>query len=35
MLNLKLATDSRWVTIVESNLEEILTDNARHNLIVF
>ncbi|GEQ86065.1 tRNA 2-methylthio-N6-isopentenyl adenosine(37) hydroxylase MiaE [Patiriisocius marinistellae] len=28
MLNLKLATDPRWVTIVESNLEEILTDHA-------
>ncbi|MFC7357759.1 tRNA-(ms[2]io[6]A)-hydroxylase [Jejudonia soesokkakensis] len=28
MLNLKLATDPRWVDIVESNLEEILTDHA-------
>lgn len=28
MLNLKLATDPRWVTIVESNIEEILTDHA-------
>ena len=28
MLNLKLATDPRWVTIAESNLEEILTDHA-------
>lgn len=28
MLNLKLETDPRWVTIVESNLEEILTDHA-------
>ncbi|WP_395045292.1 tRNA-(ms[2]io[6]A)-hydroxylase, partial [Flavobacterium sp.] len=25
---LKLATDPRWVTIVESNIEEILTDHA-------
>ncbi len=28
MLNLKLATDPRWVSIVESNIEEILTDHA-------
>ena len=28
MLHLKLATDPRWVNIVESNLEEILTDHA-------
>ena len=28
MLRLKLATDPRWVTIVESNIEEILTDHA-------
>ena len=28
MLHLKLETDPRWVTIVESNLEEILTDHA-------
>ncbi|RMA64546.1 tRNA-(ms[2]io[6]A)-hydroxylase [Ulvibacter antarcticus] len=28
MLNLKLATDPRWVNIVESNIEEILTDHA-------
>jgi tRNA 2-(methylsulfanyl)-N6-isopentenyladenosine37 hydroxylase len=28
MLGLKLATDPRWVTIVESNIEEILTDHA-------
>jgi tRNA-(ms[2]io[6]A)-hydroxylase len=28
MLNLKLATDPRWVTIVESNIQEILTDHA-------
>lgn len=28
MLNLKLETDPRWVTIVESNIEEILTDHA-------
>jgi len=28
MLGLKLATDPRWVNIVESNLEEILTDHA-------
>lgn len=28
MLHLKLATDPRWVTIVESNIEEILTDHA-------
>lgn len=28
MLHLKLETDPRWVTIAESNLEEILTDHA-------
>ncbi len=28
MLGLKLATDPRWVEIVESNIEEILTDHA-------
>jgi len=28
MLGLKLETDPRWVTIVESNIEEILTDHA-------
>jgi tRNA-(ms[2]io[6]A)-hydroxylase len=28
MLHLKLETDPRWVTIVESNIEEILTDHA-------
>lgn len=28
MLGLKLSTDPRWVTIVESNIEEILTDHA-------
>lgn len=28
MLGLKLSTDPRWVNIVESNLEEILTDHA-------
>ena len=28
MLGLKLATDPRWVKIVESNIEEILTDHA-------
>ena len=28
MLGLKLATDPKWVTIVESNIEEILTDHA-------
>ena len=28
MLGLKLATDPRWVTIVESNIQEILTDHA-------
>lgn len=28
MLGLKLATDPRWVNIVEKNLEEILTDHA-------
>ena len=28
MLGLKLPTDPRWVNIVESNLEEILTDHA-------
>lgn len=28
MLGLKLATDPRWVTLVESNIEEILTDHA-------
>jgi hypothetical protein len=26
MLGLKLVTDPRWVNIVESNIEEILTD---------
>jgi tRNA-(ms[2]io[6]A)-hydroxylase len=28
MLGLKLVTDPKWVTIVESNIEEILTDHA-------
>ena len=28
MLGLKLATDPRWATIAESNIEEILTDHA-------
>ena len=28
MLGLKLKTDPRWVTVVESNIEEILTDHA-------
>lgn len=28
MLGLKLATDPRWVNIVESNIEEVLTDHA-------
>lgn len=28
MLHLKLATDPRWVDIVETNIEEILTDHA-------
>ena len=28
MLGLKLETDLRWVNIVESNIEEILTDHA-------
>lgn len=28
MLGLKLATDPRWVNIVEGNIEEILTDHA-------
>ena len=28
MLGLKLRTDPRWVNIVESNIEEILTDHA-------
>ncbi|WP_300488065.1 tRNA-(ms[2]io[6]A)-hydroxylase [Flavobacterium sp.] len=28
MLGLKLKTDPRWVTIVESNIQEILTDHA-------
>jgi tRNA 2-(methylsulfanyl)-N6-isopentenyladenosine37 hydroxylase len=28
MLGLKLPTDPRWVSIVESNIEEILTDHA-------
>ena len=28
MLGLKLPTDPRWVTIVEKNIEEILTDHA-------
>jgi tRNA-(ms[2]io[6]A)-hydroxylase len=28
MLGLKLPTDPRWVNIVESNIEEILTDHA-------
>ena len=28
MLGLKLATDPRWVNIVESDIEEILTDHA-------
>ncbi|NNC50591.1 MAG: tRNA-(ms[2]io[6]A)-hydroxylase [Flaviramulus sp.] len=28
MLHLKLETDPRWVNIVESNIEEILTDHA-------
>ena len=28
MLGLKMATDPRWVNIVERNIEEILTDHA-------
>jgi len=28
MLGLKLVTDPRWVDIVETNIEEILTDHA-------
>ena len=28
MLGLKMATDPRWVNIVEKNIEEILTDHA-------
>ena len=28
MLGLKLPTDPRWVTVVESNIDEILTDHA-------
>ncbi len=28
MLGLKLATDPRWVSLVESNIDEILTDHA-------
>ncbi|MFT5823866.1 MAG: tRNA-(ms[2]io[6]A)-hydroxylase, partial [Crocinitomix sp.] len=28
MLGLKLPTDPRWVTIVEGNIDEILTDHA-------
>ena len=28
MFRLKLATDPRWVNIVEGNIEEILTDHA-------
>lgn len=28
MLRLKLATDPRWVKLVESNIEEVLTDHA-------
>ena len=28
MLGLKLPTDPRWVNIVESNIDEILTDHA-------
>src|SRR5947207_3158038 len=28
MLGLKLITDPRWVNIVESNIDEILTDHA-------
>ena len=28
MLGLKLSTDPRWVNIVETNIEEILTDHA-------
>jgi tRNA-(ms[2]io[6]A)-hydroxylase len=28
MLGLKLPTDPRWVNIVETNIEEILTDHA-------
>jgi tRNA isopentenyl-2-thiomethyl-A-37 hydroxylase MiaE len=28
MLRLKLPTDPRWVNIVETNIEEILTDHA-------
>ena len=28
MLGLKLATDPRWATLVETNIEEILTDHA-------
>jgi tRNA-(ms[2]io[6]A)-hydroxylase len=32
MLGLKLVTDPRWVNIVESNIEEILTDHAEQKL---
>ncbi len=28
MLGLKLPTDPRWVALVDSNIEEILTDHA-------
>ena len=28
MLGLKMATDPRWVNIVEKNIQEILTDHA-------
>jgi tRNA-(ms[2]io[6]A)-hydroxylase len=28
MLGLKLATDPRWANLVETNIEEILTDHA-------
>ena len=28
MLNLKLATDPRWVNLAEKNISEILTDHA-------
>ena len=33
MLGLKLPTDPRWVNIVESNLEEILTTNDIYSIL--
>ena len=33
MLGLKLSTDPRWVNIVESNIDEILTENSPPNLV--